>query len=518
MITQCAVSKRWTHVPRSLILGSLDRTFSQQSNSGAFVSQRRYASALSILLVTLACSRGESYPLVLEGGRVMDPATGLDSIRNVAIRDGKIVALSSERLNGDTVVDVSGLVISPGFIDLHAHGQTTSDMQIQARDGVTTALEMEIGVYPVAAWYSSMEGQAPVNYGATVSHVSSRFHVFNGIDVGHWSTNGPKVAALGPRPDGANKKASPAQVDSIASLLRKGLTEGALGIGFGINYTPAATPEEITAMFRVAKDAGVTAFVHTRAFGIAAIREAIATAKETGASLHIVHIGSSALNDMNEVLPLVDSARTSGMDLTTEVYPYSAASTLLESAMFNPGWEQNLKISYGEIEWTATGERLTKETFEKYRKQGGYVVMYMMKDANIERAIAHPGIMIGTDGIPFVNGRAHPRGAGSFSRVLGYYSREKGLLPLMDALSKMTILPARRLEAYVPAMKNKGRIALGADADIAVFDPATIVDQATFAEPMKPPIGMKHVLVNGVFVVRDGELVTGARPGRPIRK
>src|SRR6185503_4136446 len=129
----------------------------------------------------------------------------------------------------------------------------------------------------------------------------------------------------------------------------------------------------------------------------------------------------------------------------------------------------------------------------------------------------HPNIMIATDGIPFVNGKAHPRGAASFSRVLGHYSREKGLLPLMDALAKMTILPARRLEAYVPAMKNKGRISIGADADITVLDPATIIDQATFAEPMKPPVGISHVLVNGTFVVRDGELQADARPGKPVR-
>ena len=482
------------------------------------MSGRLNLTVASLLLFTLACQRAETrYPLVLHGGRVMDPATGLDSVRDVAIQDGKIVAISAEPLTGEEVIDASGKVVAPGFIDLHSHGQTTGDMQIQARDGVTTALEMEIGVFPVAPWYASMEGKAPVNYGATVSHVSSRFHVFHGIDVGHWPTNGATIAALGVRPDGANQAATPAQVDSIAALLRKGLAEGALGVGFGINYTPAATTDEIAAMFRVAKAAGVTAFVHTRAFGIAAIREAIETAKETGASLHIVHIGSSALNDMNDALPLIDSSRAAGMDLTTEVYPYSAASTLLESAMFNPGWQQNLKIGYGELEWSATGERLTKETFEKYRKEGGYVVMYMMKDANIERAIAHPNIMIATDGIPFVNGKAHPRGAASFSRVLGHYSREKGLLPLMDALAKMTIMPARRLEAYVPAMKNKGRITVGADADITVFDPSTILDQATFAEPMKPAVGMSHVLVNGTFVVRNGELVPDARPGKPVR-
>jgi N-acyl-D-aspartate/D-glutamate deacylase len=477
---------------------------------------RRLVHLMMALLVATACTRGESYSLVLQGGRVMDPATGMDSVRNLGVRDGKIVAISSEPLRGDTVIDVSGKVVAPGFIDLHAHGQTTGDMQIQAKDGVTTALELEIGVHPVASWYASMEGKAPLNYGATVSHVSARFAVFDGIEVRHWPTNNDVITALGPSPGGANQAASQAQVDSIASLLRAGLSEGALGVGFGINYTPAATPEEISTMFRVTKEAGVTAFVHTRAFGIGAIREAIAAAKETGVSLHIVHIGSSALNDMNDVLSLIDSVRASGMDLTTEVYPYSAASTRLESAMFNSGWQQNLKVDYGDLEWTATGERLTKESFERYRKEGGFIVIYMMKDANIERAIAHPGIMIATDGIPFVNGRAHPRGAASFSRVLGRYVRAKGQLSLMDALGKMTILPARRLEGYVPAMKNKGRIAIGADADITVFDPATVIDQATFSEPLKPNVGMFHVMVNGVFVVRDGELVVEARPGRPI--
>ncbi len=237
---------------------------------------------------------------------------------------------------------------------------------------------------------------------------------------------------------------------------------------------------------------------------------------KTGAALHIVHVGSSGITDVPEVLKLIDASKAAGMDLTTEVYPYTAASTALESAMFNPGWQDNLKISYGDLAWAATGERLTQETFESYRKQGGWVIIYMMKDENVEKAIAHPGVMIASDGIPFVDGKGHPRGAGTFARVLGHYSREKKLLPLMDALAKMTILPAKRLEGHVPMMKNKGRIAIGADADITVFDPATITDRATFEAPTTPSAGIPHVLVNGGFVVRDGELVKDARPGRAV--
>jgi len=448
----------------------------------------------------------------------MDPATGLDAPRHIGITDGKIAAISSSALRGNTVVDVAGHVVAPGFIDLHAHGQSVGDMEIAARDGVTTALEMEVGVFPVAGWYQAMEGKVPLNYGATVSHIAARFAAFHpGLEIGHWVMNPAAIAALGASPAGANREADGARVQAMGEAIRRGLNEGALGVGFGINYTPAAAPMEIEALFRVAAERKVPVFVHTRAFGIGAIKEAIATAKTTGTALHVVHVGSSSIGDLPEVLNVIDAGRASGMDLTTEVYPYTAASTMIESAMFNPGWQANLKVDYGDLAWAATGERLTPESFARYRKQGGWVIIHLMKDENVARAIAHPGVMIASDGVPFINGKGHPRGAGTFARVLGHYSRERKVLPLMEALAKMTILPARRLEAHVPAMKAKGRIAVGADADLTIFDPATVIDRATFDAPTTPSAGIPHVIVNGTFVVRDGERVPGALPGRAVR-
>jgi dihydroorotase len=466
-----------------------------------------------LVVLVAACAAPETYDVVLANGRVMDPASGLDSIRHIGITGGRIAAISAEPLEGDTVVDVSNHVVAPGFIDLHAHGQTTGDMELQVQDGVTTALELEIGVYPVTPWYQSMDGKAPVNYGATVSHVGARFAVFHpGVAIGSYATN--RSAAS---PAGANQPADSVRLDSLVTALRRGLDQGALGIGFGINYTPAATPAEIERMFRVAAERRVTAFVHTRAFGLASIREIIGTAVTTGAALHIVHIGSSSIGATPEVLALIDSVRIAGHDVTTEVYPYTAAATAIESAIFNPGWQENFKIGYGDVAWALTGERLTRESFERYRKQGGWVIIYMMKEEDVSRAVAHPGVLIASDGVPFVNGTGHPRGAGTFARTLGHYSRERRVLPLMDALAKMTILPARRLEGHVPAMTNKGRLAVGADADITVFDPATVIDRATFEQPTLTSAGIPHVLVNGTFVVRDGRLVKGVFPGRAVR-
>jgi dihydroorotase len=243
----------------------------------------------------------------------------------------------------------------------------------------------------------------------------------------------------------------------------------------------------------------------------------IAHAEATGAALHVFHLGSSGGEQAAEYLTRIRAARARGVDVTTEVYPYTAASTYIESALFDDGWREKRGADYGDLQWAATGERLDAESFARYRKQGGMVILHSMKAEWVDPLVAAPDVIIASDGMPYVEDNVHPRGAGTFSRVLGRYVREAGSLSLMEALTKMTLLPARRLEAMAPAFRHKGRIQVGADADLTLFDPARVIDRATFEDPWLPSTGIVHVLIGGSFVVRDEAAVPGAAPGRPMR-
>jgi len=463
-------------------------------------------------VLSVPAQSAAEFDIVLANGRVMDPESNLDAVRNIGIRAGKIAAISARPLRGRTVVDVKGLVVAPGFIDLHSHGQDDENYRYKARDGVTTALELEVGVSPVAAWYAQRDGKSLINFGATVGHIPAKMAVMK--DTG----------AFLPRDNAINRLSTPDEVRQITDLIKQGLDEGALGIGFGINYVPTTTRAEVFDLFAVAAERGVANYVHVRhggatepGSGVGAVQEVLSDAAATGASLHIVHITSVCLRQTATCLSLIEGAAKRGVDVTTEAYPYTATQTRLESAIYNDGWQESLGITFKDLQWVATGERLTAETFARYRKEGGSVIGHSIPEEISRLAAANPRVMVASDGL-IENRQGHPRGAGTFARVLGVYVREQKALSLMDAIRKMTLLPAQRLEKAVPSMRAKGRIKVGADADLTIFDPATVIDRATFEQPAQYSEGIRHVLVGGIFVVRDEKIVEGVKPGKAVRR
>ncbi len=444
--------------------------------------------------------------IAIVGGRVMDPASRLDAVRTVVIEGDRITAITEDAVEAHRVIDASGLVVAPGFVDILARMRPSHEPQrYKIKDGVTTVISMHGGPVDIAGWYGSFEaGGSLVNYGTTVGHPDVR-EAAGATDV--------------------YLPATAAQRVDMQRIAAQAIAAGAVGIGFGINYTPGASYEEIVDMFAVAAAHDVPAHVHSRYKGsvfpetiVQSVQEVIAAAAITGASAQIVHLVSSAIGSIGACLEMIAGARRNGVDIMADMHPYLANSTRLESALYDPGWEERFGgVTVDSIMLVETGERLNAETFEYWRKQGATIVTFFIPQDEMLLALKHPHVMITSDGV-ILNGKGHPRGAGTFAHVLGQLTREEGHLTLMEALAKMTVMPAQRLERAAPSMQYRGRVQPGAYADITVFDPNTIIDRATYTNSAQYSEGVRYVLVNGAVVLDDGEFVEGAIPGRPIRR
>lgn len=451
------------------------------------------------------------YDVVIAGGRVIDPESGLDAVRTIGISAGRIARVTEGSLTGRRVIDAKGLVVSAGFIDLHQHGQDQESGRLKAFDGVTTALEMELGKPDLAAFLREKAGRSLINYGAAASHVAARALAF-GTPL--------KEGILPVAGDATNLPAGDEQLSRIEARLQSEIDAGALGIGMGIQYTPGASRLEVIRMFRLAARNHVPVFTHVRSFGrlepgssIEAVSEVIGAAAVTGASLHIVHVNSSCLRDGLECLALIAGARARGLDVTTEAYPYTAGMTEITSALFNPGWREKLGLGYDALAIPETGERLTQQRFESLHASAQHqrVLLFVNTESMVDSVIVHPLVMIASDG-----DRGHPRNAGTYARILAHYVRDERTLTLIDAIRKMSLMPAQWLERSTGDARRKGRLQEGADADVVVFDANSVADRATYTTPNAASTGMRYVIVGGVLLIDQGKLLPDTYPGAAI--
>ena len=442
------------------------------------------------------------YETVIANGRVIDPDSGFDGPLHVGVDGGKITGYSASPMKGTATIDASGKVVSPGFIDFLSYEPNTKGAWYKIGDGVTTNLGMH-GMQEgwwAEDFFSTYAGSCPVNFGGAFSDHWVRYHKL-GLGVGD--------------------TASPSQISQLADLFEAELHQGWLGIDFEPEYTPGVAFDELVGLAKVAKQYGVPCFFHGRYSShddeAKTVPEIIKVAEETGASVHVAHLPSTGGTwDIDRALKLIDNARGRGLDVTACMYPYNYWATYLGSARFNQGWQQRYQIGYGDLQVAGTTTRVTASMFGTYQAQNKLTVAYAIPESTIRTALADPNIMIGSDAI-LDSGNNHPRATGCFSRVLGRYVRELKVLSLQEALAKMTILPAKRLEAKCPQLRLKGRLQRGADADLCIFDPATVTDRSTVPTPAKYSAGIEYVVLGGMIVKTPAGPVSSELVGQPIK-
>lgn len=493
------------------------------------------------------------FDLIISGGRVIDPETSYDAIADIAVSDGKIVAVGNNLGEATKVIHAVGLIVAPGFIDLHAHGQSLAADRMQAFDGVTTTLELEVGVLPVGDWYRQQEASPRLlNYGAAAAWVMARKIVMSGLDVSVSEPALTAIARLSDDPRWQHDAATDAQAAAIVELTRLGVEEGGLGIGIPYAYAPGAGAKEMSLICDVAAQTDTPTYTHVAQMSnidpkssVEAYVNLIGLAGATGAHMHICHLNSTSLQDIERSVELIRKAQQQGLKVTTEAYPYGTGSTFLGATFFaDPDFPDRTGSGYGDIEIVSSQHRLSSkdDLMARRETEASSLVLWRFLDTDnndhhahlLDLSVMFPGAAIASDAMPWSNPdgtlydgnewplgddkTAHPRSSGTFTRFLRRWCLDRGVVNMADALAKCSLIPAQIVESTAPAFRRKGRLQVGMDADIVIFDTATLEDKATFHDMNRPSEGMVHVLVNGVAVISDRELDLDAAPGRAIRR
>lgn len=448
---------------------------------------------------------GHRFDVVIYGGRVIDPESGFDALANVGIDGGRVTAISYGRLEARSFIDATDRIVAPGFIDLLSYEPNEFGVWLKLADGVTTNLAMH-GVSTYAnVFFDRYRDLSPIHFGGAFHH-----HFTRGYEMGI----------------GIEQRLSSSQTNTLERLVREGLEAGFAGTSFSLEYSPGTSNAEVDRLVEVTAEYGHVSYFHLRhsdpdppGTSLESLAEVLSIAQRHEASIHVEHLTSTGGTFvMAEAVALVNQARDAGIDVTACVYPYDFWATFLASARFDPGWRERYRISYENLQIAGSDVRLTESTFASARRANLLVAaLGSIPEHEVQLAMGQPWVMVASDAIPTENLNNHPRGAGTFARTIGRYIRDLGVLDLHTGLSKMTIQPARRVEKMIPEMRRKGRLQRGGDADIVVFDPATIADSATVTDPGLPSVGIDWVLVEGQIALRRGFPQRDVMAGRALR-
>lgn len=510
-----------------------------------------FACLTCFLLASNAPAFAQEYDLVITNGRVMDPETGFDQVANVGIADGTIIKISAEKLTGKKTVDATGHVVAPGFIDGHVHYvDMPFGVKLGLRDGMTTTLDLEVGVFDTERWYKAKEGKSQSNYGATASLLAARHGVFApNYDSKNGAVTLDFFSGMDLGTDYIERDATPEEIEKILEVLDKNLKEGALGVGTTIGYmADAVTSAELVGVRKLTAKYGRFTHDHVRFMsqaapmsGMIAVQEVVDPAIVYGGGCIIAHYNTNTAGQMPLVASYIERIRAQGYPVILELYPYNygGAGNGIQAVYLKPeNYQRNLGRSYGDIVDQLTGKPLDKATYERLVKEDPThpVYLYHAQMDMVLEGCARPDTLIGSDAFPYFNRKTgklvadwdtpyseavgHPRGAGTRARVLRWQREGKlGDLTLMQALSKMSFMWADYLaENGVEQMKKKGRMQEGCDADIVVFDPKTVTDNSDLPldKNTLPSTGIPYVVVSGVVVVEDSKVLK-VFPGKPVR-